>query len=45
MTRTLRCPRAGFSFSFYSSLGVGVGICIMGFTQRYTLRWVAHQSG
>ena len=30
-------------FFFLLLVGVGVGICIMGFTQRYTLRWVAHQ--
>ena len=30
-------------FFFLLLLGVGVGICITGFTQRYTLRWVAHR--
>ena len=30
-------------FFFLLLLGVGVGIGITGFTQRYTLRWVAHR--
>ena len=30
-------------FFFLLLFGVGVGIGIMGFTQRYTLRWVAHR--